>query len=61
MPSNSAISTTDPPAGLERRVLWIQNAISIRHADAIDVKFELSSGPDRAFKVVALGHLTCSR
>jgi hypothetical protein len=34
--------------------LWIQNAISIRHADAVDVKFEISSGPDRAAKVVAL-------
>ena len=34
--------------------LWIQNAISIRHADAIDVKFELSAGPERMTKVVAL-------
>ncbi len=36
--------------------LWIQNAISIRHADAVDVKFELSAGPERAIKVVALPH-----
>ena len=34
--------------------LWIQNAISIRHADAVDVKFELSAGQERAAKVVAL-------
>jgi hypothetical protein len=36
--------------------LWIQNAISIRHADAIDVKFALSAGPERGTKVVALAH-----
>jgi len=36
--------------------LWIQNAISIRHADAVDVKFELSNGEERATKVVALPH-----
>jgi hypothetical protein len=36
--------------------LWIQNAISIRHADAIDVKFGLSAGEERTAKVVALLH-----
>jgi hypothetical protein len=36
--------------------LWIQNAISIRHADTVDVKFELSAGPERMTKVVALMH-----
>jgi hypothetical protein len=34
--------------------LWVQNAISIRHADAVDVKFELSAGPERITKVVSL-------
>ncbi len=37
--------------------LWIQNAISIRHADAVDVKFELTTPEgDRATKVIALYH-----
>ena len=33
---------------------WLQTAISIRHADAVDVKFFLSSGGERMEKVVAL-------
>ncbi len=36
--------------------LWGQNAISIRHADTVDVKFELSSGGERTTKAVALLH-----
>jgi hypothetical protein len=36
--------------------LWQQNAISIRHADAVDVKFELVSGDARETKVIALLH-----
>ena len=36
--------------------LWQQNAISIRHADAVDVKFELVSGERRLSKVIALPH-----
>lgn len=37
--------------------LWIQNAISIRHADAVDVKFELASSEGRrTTKVIALFH-----
>ncbi|HEX8984212.1 MAG TPA: hypothetical protein VF767_02220 [Bryobacteraceae bacterium] len=36
--------------------LWQQNAISIRHADAVDVKFELVSGDRRLSKVIALPH-----
>ncbi len=36
--------------------LWLQNGISIRHADTIDVKFEISSGNTRASKVIALMH-----
>ncbi len=36
--------------------LWIQNAISIRRADAVDVKFLLTSGQERQTKVIALRH-----
>lgn len=35
---------------------WQQNAISIRHADAVDVKWVISSGDDKQEKVVALPH-----
>jgi hypothetical protein len=35
---------------------WIQNAISIRHADAIDVRFSVSCGEESGEKVVALVH-----
>ena len=35
---------------------WSQNAISIRHADTIDVKFEISSGGICEEKVIALPH-----
>ena len=35
---------------------WLQNAISIRHADAIDVKFQLQCGEDMIEKVIALPH-----
>lgn len=49
---------TDPFGGTWTVVyLWIQNAISIRHADAIDVKFELTSADgEHAEKFVALPH-----
>jgi len=33
---------------------WAQNGISIRHADTIDVKFEITSGEVHEEKVVAL-------
>jgi len=36
--------------------VWQQNAISIRHADAIDVKFTLEDGDIRDEKVIALPH-----
>lgn len=36
--------------------LWQQNGISIRHADTVDVKFELSTGSDRLERVIALSH-----
>ncbi len=37
--------------------LWGQNAISIRHADAVDVKFDLTADDgERQTKVIALPH-----
>jgi hypothetical protein len=35
---------------------WQQNAISIRHSDSVDVKFQLIQGEDVTEKVVALTH-----
>ena len=35
---------------------WLQNAISIRHNDSVDVKFQLMSGEHAEEKVVALMH-----
>lgn len=35
---------------------WSQNAISIRHADTVDVKFEIFSGDIHEEKVIALPH-----
>jgi hypothetical protein len=35
---------------------WLQNAISIRHSDTIDVKFQLLRGEDVEEKVLALPH-----
>ena len=35
---------------------WQQNAISIRHSDTVDVKFQLIQGDDVTEKVVALTH-----
>jgi hypothetical protein len=35
---------------------WLQNGITIRHADTVDVKFQLISGEDVQEKVVALPH-----
>ena len=43
---------------------WLQNGISIRHSDTVDVKFLLIRGEDVEEKVVALNHpdlLTISR
>lgn len=33
---------------------WQQNGISIRHADTVDVKWDLASGEEKLEKVVAL-------
>ena len=35
---------------------WLQNAISIRHADAVDLKYFLSSDEERREIVLALPH-----
>ena len=35
---------------------WQQNAISIRHSDSVDVKFQLMQGDEVVEKVVALTH-----
>jgi hypothetical protein len=35
---------------------WQQNAISIRHSDSVDVKFQLIQAEDVTEKVVALAH-----
>ncbi|MGE5647882.1 MAG: hypothetical protein ACM336_19065 [Acidobacteriota bacterium] len=58
MPSDFRHFEAADPAGGTWKIdfLWQQNAISIRHADAIDVKFALSSGDTRATKVIALTH-----
>jgi hypothetical protein len=49
---------TDPFGRKWRAELrWLQNAISIRHADAVDVKWELTSDDGEVVeKVVALYH-----
>ena len=35
---------------------WLQTGISIRHADTVDVKFQIRSGEDVQEKVIALPH-----
>ena len=37
---------------------WQQNAITIRHSDSVDVKFEIGHGEDIQEKVIALPHPT---
>jgi len=58
MPDNFRHFEVTDPRGRVWNVdfLWIQNAISIRHADTVDVKFELAAGAERTTKVVALMH-----
>jgi hypothetical protein len=38
------------------RFVWQQNAISIRHADTIDVKFTVNDGETKQEQVIALPH-----
>ena len=40
---------------------WHQNAISIRHADAIDCKYYISNGEEKREVVVALDHASLQR
>jgi hypothetical protein len=35
---------------------WTQNAISIRHADAVDCKYYISNGEEQLERVIALPH-----
>lgn len=35
---------------------WQQNAITIRHSDAVDVKFQLRQGDELTEKVIAIPH-----
>jgi hypothetical protein len=35
---------------------WQQNAITIRHSDAVDVKFQIQQGDEATEKVVAVSH-----
>lgn len=35
---------------------WLQNAISIRHADTVDCKFYVSNGEEKFERVIALPH-----
>jgi hypothetical protein len=52
-----SFSVTDP-FGREWQVelRWHQNAISIRHADAVDCKYYVSSGEEKFERVIALPH-----
>ena len=46
---------TDPYGRLWRvEFRWQQNAITIRHSDAVNVKFQVQQGDDVAEKVVAI-------
>lgn len=48
---------TDPYGRLwQVEFRWQQNAISIRHSDSVDVKYQLVQGSDASEKVVALRH-----
>lgn len=40
----------------EVRFQWLQNGISIRHADTVDVKFRMIAGDRSEEKVIALPH-----
>jgi hypothetical protein len=60
MPENSRRFQAGPdPFGrlLEVEFRWLQTGISIRHADTVDVKFQLwTEGEPRQEKVLALPH-----
>lgn len=58
MPADFRHFEAADPSGRTWKIdfLWQQNGISIRHADTVDVKFELTSGEARDTKVIALTH-----
>jgi hypothetical protein len=58
MPENFRRFSVNDPFGRRWDVefRWQQNAISIRHADAIDCKYYVSSGEERRELVVSLPH-----
>jgi hypothetical protein len=58
MPENFRRFFVDDPFGRKWDVefRWQQNAISIRHADAIDCKYYVSTGDERRELVVSLPH-----
>jgi hypothetical protein len=48
---------TDPYGRLwEVEFRWQQNAITIRHSDSVDVKFQIKQGDELSEKVVAIPH-----
>lgn len=50
-------SVTDPfGRSWDAELRWIQNAISIRHADTVDCKYYLSNGEEKFERVIALPH-----
>jgi len=59
MPDNPRKLEVSDPFGRQwsAEMRWLQNAITIRHADAVDVKWELTAGDGTAMeKVIALRH-----
>ena len=55
--TNRFFKATDPFERLwDVEFRWLQTGISIRHADTVDVKFELTSGDEKQEKVIALPH-----
>ena len=58
MPENFRHFFVNDPFGRKWDVTfrWQQNAISIRHADAIDCKYYISTGEERRELVVSLPH-----
>lgn len=56
-PSFRQFTVTDPfDRQWEVEFRWLQNAISIRHADTVDCKFYVSNGEEKFERVIALPH-----
>ena len=58
MPEDSRLFEVADPTGRKwtAEFRWLQNAISIRHADAVDLKYYLTSGEERREIVISLPH-----